>query len=185
MSRTSVIAGVLGLVALQALVLYMLGQPFLAANGEVWLWVNEPLSPNTSQHLMDWYTPSHIIHGFLFYWILGYFFPKLSRSARLIAAVGLEVAWEVVENTPMVIEHYRSQALAQGYVGDSILNSLCDTVAMIAGFFAAWRLPVWGSVVLVLALELVVLYFIRDGLALNVLGMFYQFEVINNWQLSR
>lgn len=173
------------LVALQALVLYLFGQPAMCDCGYLKLWEGVVLSPGNSQHLTDWYTPSHVIHGVLFYAVLALLFPRLSLSMRFLLAVALEAGWEIVENLPQVIEHYRQQALAQGYVGDSIVNSVSDSLAMIAGFFAAQRLSVGISVVLVIALELLVLFFIRDSLALNVLGFFYVPEWLASWQLGR
>jgi glutaredoxin-related protein len=169
-------------VALQVLVLYMLGQPALCECGYIKVWEGVVASVGNSQHLSDWYTFSHIIHGIIFYAVLWKFFPRVPRHWLLAVALGAEVAWEVLENTPMVIEHYRNQALAQGYVGDSILNSVSDTLAMVGGFLLAWRLPVWASVALVLVLELFVGYQIRDGLLLNIVNLAYPFEIIERWQ---
>lgn len=181
-----VFAGVaVALVALQAVVLWLFGQPLIAASGQVLLWAGEPLSPDNSQHLADWYTLSHILHGFIFYWVLGKVFPQISMSVRLALAVGAEVAWELVENTPWLIEHYRQQALAQGYTGDSIINSVSDTAAMVVGFFAAWRLPWWGTVALAVLLEAAALWFIRDGLVLNIVGLVYPLDAISAWQAAR
>jgi len=140
------------------------------------------LSSGNSQHLTDWYTFSHIIHGLIFYFLLVLVFPRMSVWQRLALAVGVEVAWEIVENTPWLIDHYREQALAQGYTGDSIINSLSDTVAMIAGFFIAWRAPVWASISLALGLEIWVGATIRDNLTLNILNFVHQFDFIKNWQ---
>ncbi|MEK7156920.1 MAG: DUF2585 family protein [Patescibacteria group bacterium] len=170
------------LIAVQALVLYLFGQPPICTCGEVKLWEGVVLSSGNSQHLTDWYTFSHIIHGLLFYFGLWYFFPRMGVWKRLFFAVGIEVAWEIIENTPMVINHYREQALAQGYTGDSIINSIFDTFAMIGGFILAWRFPIWAVIALALALELYVAYMIRDNLALNVLNLIYQFPSIAAWQ---
>ncbi|OGC84855.1 hypothetical protein A3F55_00015 [Candidatus Adlerbacteria bacterium RIFCSPHIGHO2_12_FULL_53_18] len=172
----------LGLVSLQALALYFLGQPTFCECGRISLWANEVLSPENSQQFFDWYTFSHVIHGFLFYWLATLLFPRLPVGARLLIAVGVEAGWEVFENTPMVIEHYRQQALAQGYIGDSILNSVMDTLSAVLGFFLAWRLPVWATVLLAAGLEGFVLYMIRDSLVLNILGFFLQPEFISKWQ---
>lgn len=172
----------IGLVAIQALILFVLGQPAICECGYVKVWEGVVLSSGNSQHLTDWYTFSHIIHGFLFYAGLWFFFPRMPTVARLFLAVGIEVGWEVIENTPMVIEHYRQQALAQGYVGDSILNSVMDTLAMVLGFFLAWRWPVWVIVVLAIGMEAFVAYAIRDNLLLNIIGFVYPLEFINTWQ---
>lgn len=101
---------------------------------------------------------------------------------RFLMCVGLEAGWEILENTPMVIDHYRKQALAQGYTGDSIVNSVSDNVAMMLGFLAAWRLPVWAVVVLGLGMEAFVAYCIRDNLTLNILNLIHGFEAIATWQ---
>ncbi|QQG38303.1 MAG: DUF2585 family protein [Candidatus Kaiserbacteria bacterium] len=168
--------------AVQAAVLFSLGQPWICECGFVRVWEGAVLGAGNSQHLTDWYTFSHIIHGFVFYSILWYFFPRLSVRQRLLIATAVEASWEILENTPAVIEYYRQQALAQGYVGDSILNSITDTLAMIAGFLAAWRLPVWSVVALSLAMEIFVGWSIRDNLTLNILGFFWQPEFISTWQ---
>ena len=130
-----------GLIALQILVLYLLDQPAICECGTVKLWISDALSSDMSQHLFDWYTFSHIIHGFVFYAVLRLLFPRMSVGTRLLIAMGLEIGWEIAENTPYVINAYREQALAQGYVGDSILNSVFDTFSMIFGFWFARRFP--------------------------------------------
>jgi len=142
----------------------------------------EVLSAGNSQHLADWYTFSHVIHGFLFYWILTLVAPRLSIGMRLLLALGAEIAWEVIENTPMVIQHYREQALAQGYTGDSIINSVSDTLMMVVGFFLALRLPVWLIVTIGIGFELFVGFAIRDNLTLNVLNLIYIFPAVATWQ---
>ncbi|MDO8514165.1 MAG: DUF2585 family protein [bacterium] len=168
--------------ALQAAVLFAMGQPPISTSGEVHLWWGTVLSSGNSQHLTDWYTFSHIIHGFLFYLGLWYFFPRMSVWTRFLIALGIEIAWELIENTPMVIQHYREQALAQGYTGDSIINSVSDTLAMVIGFVMARRLPVWTIVVIGLGLELFVGFMIRDNLTLNILNLIHQFPAISAWQ---
>ncbi len=170
------------LLAVQAAILYLFGQPSICTCGYVKLWEGVVLSSGNSQHLTDWYTFSHIIHGFLFYFGLRYFFPRMSPGKRLLFAVGIEIAWEIIENTPAVINHYREQALAQGYTGDSIINSISDTIAMIIGFVMAWRLPVWAVVAAGLLLELFVACMIRDNLTLNIMNLIHQFPVISSWQ---
>ncbi len=172
----------LGLVSFQAIILYLFGQPAISTDGQVKLWEGEVLSAGNSQHLSDWYTFSHIIHGLLFYGLAWVIFRKQPAGVRFLMAVGLEAGWEVLENTPMVINHYRQQALAQGYTGDSILNSVSDNVSMMLGFLVAWRLPVWAVVVFGLGLELFAAFMIRDNLTLNVINLVYPFEFIADWQ---
>ncbi|MBI2611033.1 DUF2585 family protein [Candidatus Kaiserbacteria bacterium] len=170
------------LLATQALALFLFGQPAICECGYVKLWEGAVLGSGNSQHLTDWYTFSHIIHGFLFYLALWYFFPRMPVATRFLIALGIEVGWEIVENTPWLIEHYRQQALAQGYVGDSIINSLVDTLGETLGFVLAWRLPVLAIIALGIGLELFVGFSIRDNLFLNILGFFVQPEFISTWQ---
>lgn len=177
----AVLAG-LGLVALQGTALAFMGHPATCTCGTIKLWQGVVASPENSQQLTDWYTFSHIIHGFLFYLLLRVLFPKMPAATRFILALGIEVSWEIIENTPMVINHYRAQALAQGYAGDSIVNSLSDSFAMMLGFFIAYKTRVWLVVALALALELLTLYFIRDGLALNVIQFIHPLPIIWQWQ---
>jgi hypothetical protein len=148
------------------------------------IWAGNVSGPENSQQLSDWYTFSHVIHGFLFYALLRWLFPAMSVWRRLVLAVCIESAWEITENTPWLIEHYRQQALAQGYVGDSIINSISDTFAMVAGFVFAFRAPVWAAVSAAITMELWVGFSIRDNLTLNVLGFAWRPEFIANWQLG-
>lgn len=181
-SMNPIILGTGFIVVLQAFVLFLLGQPSICECGYIKAWEGVVLSSGNSQHLTDWYTFSHIVHGFLFYLGLWFFFPHMSIGARFLIALAIEAGWEIVENTPMVIEHYRLQALAQGYVGDSIINSIMDTIAMIAGFLMALKWPVWIIILLGIGMEVFVGYAIRDNLIFNTVGFFHQFEFIQEWQ---
>lgn len=172
------------LIIAQAIALFYFGQPAICECGSVKLWEGVVKSIGNSQHLSDWYTFSHIIHGFIFYWILWKLFPKMHIGWRLLLAVAIEIGWEIFENTPMIINHYRQQALAQGYTGDSILNSVSDTMAMIAGFVVARVSPVWITIILLLAMELFVAYVIRDNLILNITNLIHVFPLIENWQMG-
>jgi hypothetical protein len=177
-----IIPTTLALVALQALVLFLLGQPPIAADGHIKLWEGVVLSAGNSQHITDWYTFSHILHGLLFYGLAWLALRRQPVGVRFLAAVGLEAGWEILENTPMVINHYRQQALAQGYTGDSILNSVCDNLSMMLGFLLAWRLPIWGAIALGLGMEIFVALCIRDNLTLNILNLIHVFPPIADWQ---
>jgi hypothetical protein len=180
-----VIAGVLGLILLHAGLLWIMGQPLIYSGGYIKIWHGIVLSDGNSQHLSDWYSLSHIIHGVLFYALLAYFFPRMSAGMRLLLAIGMEMGWELFENTDMIINRYREQALAQGYFGDSIVNSIGDIVSVIIGFLFAWKLPWWASIVLVILLELVALYFIRDALVLNIIQLIHPVDAIGVWQAGR
>ena len=165
----------------QVAVLHLLGQPFICACGYVKLWEGVVLSSGTSQHLADWYSPTHVIHGVVFYFLIWLAAPRLPASHRYLVALFAEVAWEILENTPYVINVYRQQALAQGY-GDSIINSLSDVAMMSLGFFLAWRLPVAATAALAISLELFVGFSIRDNFTLNILNFIHEFELIKRWQ---
>ncbi|MCE9628849.1 MAG: DUF2585 family protein [Candidatus Vogelbacteria bacterium] len=168
-------------IGVQIITLIILGQPFLCSCG-LKLWEGAVYSIGNSQQITDWYTFSHIIHGFIFYLFFWILFPRMAAPQRLLLAIGLEIGWEILENTPWVINLYREQALAQGYMGDSIINSVSDTLAMITGFVLAWRLPVRVTVTLALIMEIFTGYFIRDGLTLNIINFIHHFEFIENWQ---
>lgn len=172
------------LVLMQAAVLYLFGQPPICECGTAKLWEGVVQSEGNSQHLSDWYTPSHLIHGILFYVLFWVLFPRSSVWLRLMLAIGLEVSWELLENTPWVIDRYRQQALAQGYVGDSIINSVMDTAAMAAGFLLARKASVAVSIALIIILELWVGAMIRDNLTLNVIQLLVPIEAIRDWQVG-
>jgi hypothetical protein len=171
------------LLAIQIAVLLAMGRSPICACGTIRLWEGNPLSPEASQQLFDWYTFSHIVHGFLFYAALRLIFRgRISVWLALLIAIGVEVGWEILENTPWVIEAYRQQALAQGYVGDSVINSVFDTFSMITGFTLARFIPVRLSVVVVLLLEFSAAYAIHDNLTLNVLNFIHPIDAITRWQ---
>jgi hypothetical protein len=168
--------------AFQAAALWALGQPLLCACGYFKLWEGDVASPGLSQQLTDWYSFTHIVHGTLFYLLVWIAAPRLPVAQRFLIALALEVGWEIAENTPVAIRLYRKQALAQGYFGDSIVNSIVDTLAMILGFLLAWRLPVAIVVALSVLLEIGLAVAIRDNFALNVLNFIYPFEFVHRWQ---
>lgn len=177
----------IALIGIQIAVLHTLGQPFLAASGRILLWVNDPWSPDMSQQLADWYSFSHIIHGFIFFGVLRLIAPRLPLGMRLLLAMGVEIGWEITENSPAVIQHYRQQALAAGYVGDSILNSVSDVVMMSAGFLFASRVPRRYVVAMAVAFELFTAVMIRDNLTLNVINLiapsgWRPIAAIHDWQ---
>jgi Protein of unknown function (DUF2585) len=173
---------VLGIMAVQALALHLMGRVWICSCGTVRFWVGDIWSSELSQQLFDWYTPSHVVHGILFYGLLRLVLPRAPALVWLAVAVGIEAAWEIAENSPWVIEAYRQQALAAGYTGDSILNSLSDTVAMMTGFMLARWLPWKATVALVLALEIGVGALVRDNLTLNILNFIHRFPAIEAWQ---
>jgi hypothetical protein len=180
LARSALIAATI--ILLQAAVLVAMGQPPICACGYVKLWHGAILSAENSQHISDWYVFSHVIHGFIFYFVLWLIAPRLPVGLRFALALGIEAAWEVVENTPFVIDRYRQSALAQGYTGDSAINSVFDTLAAALGFWLARLLPVPAIVAGALAMELFVAYMIRDNLALNIIQLLFASPAISAWQ---
>ncbi|WP_018235957.1 DUF2585 domain-containing protein [Ensifer sp. BR816] len=172
----------LGVVAIQILTQYLMGRLWICECGYVKLWEGAVNSSGNSQHISDWYTPSHIIHGFLFYGLGFLLLRGRPLSARLLLATVIESAWEIAENTPMVINRYRSATISLDYFGDSILNSTMDTLAMAAGFLLASRLPVALTVTIAIVLELFTGWLIRDNLTLNVLMLVWPLDAVKAWQ---
>jgi hypothetical protein len=176
---------ILGLILSTATWLLWIGREPICTCGYVKLWHGQVVSSENSQHISDWYTPSHIIHGFLFYGALWLVARRLSFGWRLTIATLVEAAWEIVENSDAVIERYRAVTISLDYYGDSVVNVVADIGAMIIGFWLASRLPVWGTVALILVFEAATIWLIRDGLALNVLMLLYPLDAVAAWQAGR
>ncbi len=169
-----------GLLVAAVAILLVMGRPPICTCGTVELWGE--VGPRQSQMLADFYSPSHIIHGFLFYGLLHLVWSKGSVGGRIAVAALIESAWEIAENTRMMIDRYREATIALGYSGDSVLNSASDIVMMGLGFAAARRLPLWASVGIVAVLEIVPLIVIRDNLTLNVVMLLAPSDAIRAWQ---
>ena len=170
------------IVALQALLLWLMGRVPICTCGYVKFWEGDVLSSGNSQHISDWYTFSHFVHGFGFYGLLRLARPRWTVAGRLIAAVCIESSWEVLENTDLVIRAYRAETISRNYYGDSIVNSVSDTISAIVGFALAASLPVWLTVACALVLEAVPAYAIHDNLTLNVIMLLHPIPWVKAWQ---
>lgn len=180
MARTALI--VIAIMVVAAAALLAMGRPPICTCGAVALWEPSAASARTSQMIADWYSPSHVVHGLSFYAALWLIARRWPVERRFTAAMLIEAAWEVAENTPLVIDRYREATVALGYTGDSVLNSVSDMAMMALGFVAARKLPLWASIALAAALELAALAAIRDNLALNVWMLIAPNEAIRSWQ---
>lgn len=181
---TAVLAALL--IACAAAILLWMDREPICKCGNIKLWQGTVMSSENSQHIADWYTFSHIIHGFLFYglfWLIRRVTGlPIGVGLALLLAIVLESAWEITENTDAVINHYRSATISLDYYGDSVLNSVSDILAMALGFLFAWFAPVWITVTGALAMELFVGWLIRDNLTLNVIMLLWPMDWIKAWQ---
>jgi hypothetical protein len=168
--------------ALTAFQLWRQGRVWWCQAGDYSPWSWEVWSAHNSQHVFDPYTFTHILHGILFFWIASLIFGKLSLAWRLLIAISVESAWEVVENTNMIIQRYREATISLDYYGDSIINSLADILSFSFGFRLAYKLRFWISFAFFVVVEIVLLLWIRDSLILNIIMLIYPLDAIKKWQ---
>jgi hypothetical protein len=175
-----------GLVLLVMIVLLRAqGRMFLCACGYFDVWISDTCSSNNSQQLFDPYSFTHVLHGFLFFWLITLLFRRLSGWWQFWLALLLESAWEVFENTSFVIDKYRTETAALGYTGDTVVNSLGDVACALAGFLIARKLGLRRSLIAFLLVELVLILWIHDSLLLQLLMLLRPVEAIKLWQMCR
>jgi Protein of unknown function (DUF2585) len=187
-ARRPVLAVALYLVALSAAtvaVLALFGRNLWCSVGDLAPWSWQTASAHNSQHLIDPYSFTHFEHGIVFFAGLRLVVPRSSLTARFLAALTIAAGWEVLENSPFIIDRYRAQTVDVGYVGDSILNSLADMGWCALGFFVTSRLRWWWSLALMVATEVALAIAIRDNLVLNILMLIHPFDAVLDWQMAR
>lgn len=177
-----VVSSVCAIAALQTFVIRLEGQPWWCKCGGSQLWIGSAYSEHTSQHLVDPYSFSHVLHGFLFWWLLAWLAPRLAAGWQFVSALVLETSWEILENSPWVIERYRAATAAVGYSGDSVINTLGDLASAGLGFWLARWLGWRWTLALLMAIELILLAAIRDNLTLNVLMLAVPLPGLKEWQ---
>jgi len=179
-----IIGGFIAIMAVMAGIEYGFGRSPLGPDGRFGWWDNNIWGSENSQRVADVYSFSHVIHGMLFYGGLWLFARELPVRYRFLIALLLEAGWELLENSPIIINRYREATIAQGYVGDSILNSSCDVLMAVLGFWLANRLKLWVTIALILVMEIGCLLWVRDNLTLNILMLIHPFETIKVWQAA-
>ncbi|MGI3184457.1 DUF2585 family protein [Nioella aestuarii] len=171
----------LGLPAI-GLTLWVWGQPIICTCGYVQLWVGSIFSSGNSQHVADWYTLSHVVHGMLIGlagWALA---RRVSFDWIYAFAIFTGVGWEIIEHTNWVLDAFRATTINQGYLGDSVLNAMADFVFMMGGFFLASAIrPLW-SLLLIVVLELTATFVARDSLTLSTLSLVWPIQALDDWQ---
>ena len=169
--------------AAAAIELWMGRLPF-GPDGRMGLWEGNIWSSEQSQRFADPYTLSHTIHGMLFYAILWLVARQAHVEKRFIGALVLEAAWEILENSPIIINRYREATIALGYVGDSVFNSVSDMLFAALGFLFAWRARPWVTVAVILAMEIGTALWMRDNLTLNIVMLIHPIDAIKDWQMA-
>lgn len=164
---------------------YIFDRTLFGPSGQFGWWSGDVTGGENSQRFADAYSFSHVIHGLLFYLLLWIFAKRLDVKKRFLIALVLEVAWELFENSSFIINRYREGTIAQGYFGDSVLNSLSDCLMMVFGFIVARLSKFWTSFVLFLLMELGCLFWIRDNLTLNIIMLVHPVESIKEWQSKK
>jgi len=182
LSKQAYIIVALAIVLAMSTALFLMGREPMCTCGTIKFWHGVVKSSENSQQLFDWYTFTHVVHGLGFYLLLTLLNKRMPFGVKLLAAIFLESAWEILENTDMIINRYRAATISLDYYGDSIVNSVGDVIAMIAGFVIAAKKPIWMSIALFLILEIALAVIIRDNLTINIIMLIHPMEAIKHWQ---
>lgn len=175
------------------MVLFVIAAIFvLRFEGRVWWcqvgdyspWAWNIWSGHNSQHLIDPYSFTHILHGILEFWLIGLVFRRVPLAWRMLIAVMIEGAWEIAENSSYIINRYREETISLEYFGDSVINSISDILCCIAGFVIAYKLRFWKSLGLFIATEIVLIFWVRDSLIINLIMLIYPLSSIKAWQMA-
>lgn len=184
MDRARMAGGVVAVCAVAAVALSLMGRVLWCSCGSWVPWSFDTWSLHNSQHVLDPYTFSHVLHGVLFYAVLRVGLRGRHPQVGLVIAAGMEAVWEIVENSEAVIQRYRENTVSLDYHGDSVANSVSDILACSGGYLLAWSLPAWGSVAVFVVTELVLLAWIRDSLLVNVLMLVWPVQAVKDWQVG-
>ena len=147
-----------------------------------WSW--DIWSRHNSQHIVDPYSFTHVLHGVLEFWLIGLVFKKMPLAWRLLMAVMIESSWEIAENSTYIIQRYREATISLDYFGDSIINSISDILCCSTGFVIAYKLRFWRSLLLFIVTEIILIFTIHDSLIINIIMLIFPIEAIKQWQLG-
>ena len=179
------VLAMLASLAATALMLRLEGRLWFCACGSIQIWSGQICSANNSQHFLDPYSFTHVLHGFLFFWLIAWLLSRLRANWQLALAVAVEAGWEVFENTNFIIDRYRSETAALGYTGDTVVNSFGDILCCLIGFIVARRLGLRRSLVVFAILELVLIVWIKDSLLLEILMLVVPIDTVRAWQMCK
>jgi len=179
-----IIAAAAAIVSIAATVELLMGRSFFGPDGKFGLWEGDIWSSENSQRFADPYSFSHIIHGMFFYGLFFLAARRLPLRCRFLMALGLETSWEILENSPLIINRYREATISLGYVGDSVFNSMSDALMMSLGFLLAWRLPVRVTVIAIVVMEVGCALWVRDNLTFNIIMLIHPIAAIKAWQAA-
>lgn len=183
--ETKTLLSCLAILAVAVVTLDLQGRVWWCQAGDYTPWSWDIWTAHNSQHILDPYTFTHILHGVLEFWLIGLVFWKVPLAWRFVIAIFIESSWEVAENSSYIINRYREETLSLNYFGDSIINSVADIAACAFGFYVAYKIKFWRSLAFFIATEVILLLTIRDSLIINIIMLIYPIEAIKLWQINK